>query len=214
MDIILNDVEVRVLGCLIEKSMTTPDYYPLSLHSLTTACNQKSNRNPVVLFEDSVVVRGLNSLKEKRFVVQGDSSRVPKYAEIFVSGQNLLSREAAILMVLFLRGPQTIGELRTRTERSYKFDNVQDVESVLEDLIDSDYVAKLPVQPGRKEPRFGHLLAGEPELEAIAPKLEPATVIVNAENEKINSLIGEVEKLREELSQLKNDFSRFKSEFE
>lgn len=214
MDIILNDVEVRVLGCLIEKSMTTPDYYPLSLHSLTTACNQKSNRNPVVLFEDSVVVRGLNSLKEKRFVVQGDSSRVPKYAEIFVSGQNLLSREAAILMVLFLRGPQTIGELRTRTERSYKFDNVQDVESVLEDLIDSDYVAKLPVQPGRKEPRFGHLLAGEPELEAIAPKLEPATVIVNAENEKIKSLIGEVEKLREELSQLKNDFSRFKSEFE
>ncbi len=214
MDIILNDVEVRVLGCLLEKSMTTPDYYPLTLNSLTTACNQKSNRFPVVAFEETIVVRGIDSLKEKRLVVQSNSGRVHKYAEIFVSSHNLVNREAAILTVLLLRGPQTIGELRTRTERAFKFNNIDEVLVVVEELIDSGYIVKLPRQPGRKEPRYAHLMAGEPEVEVVEANPEPARLEIQAENEKIASLMAEVESLRDELLQLKEDFIRFKSEFE
>jgi len=214
MDIVLNDVEVRVLGCLLEKSMTTPDNYPLTLNALTTACNQKSNRFPVVSFEETTVVRGIDGLKGKRLLVQGDSSRVPKYAEIFVNSHNFVAREAAILAVLLLRGPQTLGELRTRTERAFKFNSLDEVEAAVGELIDSGYIMKLPRQPGRKESRYAHLLAGEPEIEAYAPKPEPARLEIQAENEKIASLMAEVESLRDELVQLKEDFIRFKSEFE
>ena len=116
MDILLNDVEVRVLGSLMEKSMTTPEYYPLSLNALTNACNQKSNRDPVVSFDETTVVRALDSLREKQRVVLSASSRVPKYAEIFSGNRKMVIRESALIMVLMLRGPQTIGELRGRTE--------------------------------------------------------------------------------------------------
>lgn len=215
MDILLNEVEVRVLGSLIEKSMTTPDNYPLSLNALTNACNQKSNREPVVAFEEGTVVRALDSLKEKRLVVQGDSSRVPKYSEIFVSAHNLISKEAAILMVLMLRGPQTLGEIRTRTDRAYAFASTAEVEEVLVDLADTGFTVKLPRQAGRKEPRYAHLLAGEPELsEEPFAKPEPATLAVQAENEKIAQLVSEIEQLRNELATLQDDFKRFKREFE
>ena len=117
MDILLNDIEVRVLGSLMEKSMATPEYYPLSLNGLTNACNQKSNRDPVVSFDEPTVVRALDSLREKQLVVLSASSRVPKYAEIFSETHKLVKREAAFIMVLLLRGPQTLGELRGRTER-------------------------------------------------------------------------------------------------
>lgn len=214
MDIILNDIEARVLGCLLEKSMTTPDYYPLSLHALTTACNQKSNRHPVVNFEETTVVRGLDGLKEKRLVVQSDSSRVPKYEEIFVRSHNFVSREASIFMVLLLRGPQTLGELRSRTERAYRFSGTEEVESTVEELIDSGYVMKLPRLPGLKEHRYAHLLAGEPEIEISVPRQESATFEVRSENEKLEKLIAEVGLLRAELTSLKEDFIRFKNEFE
>ena len=214
MDIILNDIEARVLGCLIEKSMTTPDYYPLSLVALTTACNQKSSRNPVMSLEDTTVVRALDSLKSKRLVVQGASGRVPKYSETFVSLNNFVARESSILMIMLLRGPQTIGELRTRTERAYKFNSVDEVMETLEDLIDAQFVTKLPRLAGRKEPRYMHLLMGEPDVEAITPSPEPARLEVKAENEKVDELVAEIEMLRTELSQLKNDFERFKSEFD
>ena len=115
MDILLNYIEVRVLASLMEKSMTTPEYYPLSLNALTNACNQKSNREPVVAFDETTVVRALDGLREKQLVVLSASSRVPKYAEIFVDTRKLVKREAALLMVLMLRGPQTVGELRGRT---------------------------------------------------------------------------------------------------
>lgn len=215
MDIELNDVETRVLGCLLEKSMTTPDYYPLTLNSLLTACNQKSNRLPVVSFDEATVARGLDSLKDKRLVVQGDSSRVPKYAEILVNSRNLLAQEAAILMVLMLRGPQTPGELRGRSERAFQFSSLSEVEERLAEMIESGYVQKLPRMPGRKEHRYAHLLAGEPQLEeAPVAAIEPAMREIKAENDKISFLVSEVERLRAELQHLREDFSRFKGEFE
>jgi len=215
MDFVLSDVETRVLGSLIEKSMTTPDYYPLSLVALTAACNQKSNRDPLVNFDETTVVRGLDSLKEKRLAVQSDASRVPKYAETFVNRYNLLGREAAIMMVLLLRGAQTVGEIRTRTERAHQFDDIADVEVALDEMIEAGYVIKLPRQIGRKEPRYAHLLSGEPNLdEVMAARPEVATLSVRVENDRVDALSSEVERLRGELDQLRAEFDRFKHQFE
>ncbi|MDX1777185.1 MAG: YceH family protein [Desulfobulbales bacterium] len=207
MDILLDDIEVRVLGSLLEKSMTTPEYYPLSLNALTNACNQKSNRDPVVAFDEATVVRALDSLRAKQLVVLSTSSRVPKYAEVFVNIRKLVQREAALMMVLMLRGPQTIGELRGRTERVYRFEDLVEVEATLDELAESGYVKKLPRMAGRKESRYAHLLAGEVEVEEAAPKPEPATVIVRAENERIAAL-------EEELHNLRQEFEAFKKQFE
>ncbi len=152
MNILINEIEVRVLGCLLEKSMTTPEYYPLSLSALTNACNQKSSRDPVVTYDQETVEDAIDTLKEKQLVVRSDSSRVVKYAEVLVATKNLIPREAAILMLLLLRGPQTVGELRARSDRAYSFENLQDVESTIDDLIEMGYVKKLPRLPGRKNP--------------------------------------------------------------
>jgi uncharacterized protein YceH (UPF0502 family) len=214
MDIVLNDIEVRVLGSLMEKSMTTPEYYPLSLNALTNACNQKSNRNPVVSFDETTVVRALDSLRKKQLVVLSASSRVPKYAEVFSETRKLVNREAVLIMVLLLRGSQTVGELRARTERVYKFADLAEVESTLDELSESGYVTKLARLAGRKESRYSHLLAGEVEIEAEAPKPEKAAIIVRAENERIAALEEELQKLREDLTVLQSAFSTFKKEFE
>lgn len=207
MNILLNDIEVRVLGSLMEKSMTTPEYYPLSLNALTNACNQKSNRDPVVTFDETTVVRALDSLREKQLAVLSASSRVPKYAEVFAGTRNLVNREVALIMVLLLRGPQTVGELRGRTERAYKFEDLAEAEATLDELEESGYVTKLPRMAGRKESRYAHLLAGEVQVEEAAPRLEPAAIIVRAENERITALEEEVQRLRQE-------FDKFKREFE
>jgi hypothetical protein len=216
MDFILNDVEVRVLGALLEKSYTTPEYYPLSLNSLQNACNQKSNRNPVVAFDEKTVVRGVEGLKGKKIAVQSDSGRVVKYAENFVSLLNLVTREAAILCLLFLRGPQTIGELRGRSERIHAFEDTTEVEEVLETLLESGYVVKLPKQPGRKENRYVHLFAGKPEVEEETgqAKAAPAVLEVLAENERIRNLEKQVVNLQKQLADLQAQFLIFKSEFE
>jgi uncharacterized protein YceH (UPF0502 family) len=214
MDIELNDVEVRVLGCLLEKSMTTPEYYPLSLNALTAACNQKSNREPVVAFDETTVVRGLDSLRAKQLVVLSASSRVPKYAENLVKTRKLVAREASLLTVLLLRGPQTVGELRARSERAHHFADLTEVEETLSELAESGYVKKLPRQAGRKESRYAHLFAGDVEIEAETPKPEPAAVIVRAENERIAKLEDEVERLRQKLESLQEAFETFRREFE
>ena len=207
MNILLNDIEVRVLGSLMEKSIATPEYYPLSLNALTNACNQKSNRDPVVTFDETTVVRALDSLREKQLAVLSASSRVPKYAEVFAGTRNLVNREVALIMVLLLRGPQTVGELRGRTERAYKFEDLAEAEATLEELEESGYVTKLPRMAGRKESRYAHLLAGEVQVEEAAPRLEPAAIVVRAENERITALEEEVQRLRQE-------FDKFKREFE
>ena len=207
MNILLNDIEVRVLGSLMEKSIVTPEYYPLSLNALTNACNQKSNRDPVVTFDETTVVRALDSLREKQLAVLSASSRVPKYAEVFAGTRNLVNREVALIMVLLLRGPQTVGELRGRTERAYKFEDLAEAEATLDELEESGYVTKLPRMAGRKESRYAHLLAGEVQVEEAAPRLEHAAIVVRAENERITALEEEVQRLRQE-------FDKFKREFE
>jgi uncharacterized protein YceH (UPF0502 family) len=214
MDILLNDIEVRVLGSLMEKSMTTPEYYPLSLNALTNACNQKSNRDPVVSFDETTVVRALDSLREKQLVVLSASSRVPKYAEVFADTRKLVTREAVLIMVLLLRGPRTVGELRGRTERIYKFEDLAEVEATLDELGDSGYVTKLPRMAGRKESRYAHLLAGDVQVAEASPRPEPAAIVVRAENERIAALEEELQRLRQEFDILKDDFEKFKKEFE
>lgn len=214
MDLLLNDVEVRVLGSLLEKSMTTPEYYPLSLNALTNACNQKSNRVPVVAYDETTVVRALDSLREKQLVVLSASSRVPKYAEVFVETRKLVKREASLLMALFLRGPQTMGELRSRTERIYRFVDLPEVEATLNELRESGYITRLPRLVGRKEPRFAHLFSGDVKIEAPPPQPEPAAIIVRAENERIASLEKEVDRLRHEFDKLQSEFEAFRKEFE
>ena len=214
MDFILDDIEARVLGALIEKDMTTPEYYPLSLAALTAACNQKSNRDPVVDYDETTVVRALDSLREKRLAVRSDASRVPKYAEVFVKRHNLLGREAAILMVLLLRGPQTVGELRGRAERAHPFESLEEVESTLTALAETGYVLRLPRQPGRKECRYAQLLSGEPVVEEYAARPEAATVQVRQENDRLAALTQEVAELRAELAGLQAEFARFRAQFE
>ncbi len=214
MDFILDDIEARVLGALVEKDMTTPEYYPLSLAALTAACNQKSNRDPVVDYDETTVVRALSSLREKRLVVRSDASRVPKYAETFVKRHNLLGREAAMLMVLLLRGPQTVGELRGRAERAHPFESLEEVESTLAALAETGYVLRLPRQPGRKECRYAQLLSGEPVVEEYAARPEAATLRVREEDDRLAALAVTVAELQAELDRLREEFARFKAQFE
>jgi len=216
MDMDLNTTEVRVLGSLLEKEMATPDYYPLSLNSLVNACNQKSNREPVVDYDETTVVRALDSLKEKGLVRQSNVSRVPKYEQNFTGPNKLINREAAILCILLLRGPQTIGEIRGRTERLYKFSGLDEAEEAVNTLIDLGYVIKLSRQPGRKEFRFAHLLAGEPVPPASAhvPRPEAATIEVRAVDERIATLAEELQGLRREVQELRQAFADFKNQFE
>jgi uncharacterized protein YceH (UPF0502 family) len=223
----LNPVEVRVLGSLVEKAVTTPDYYPLTLNALTNACNQLTNRDPVVSFDEADVVRGLDSLREKRLasLFHGADSRVPKYKHALTDVLPLMPAEVAVLCVLMLRGPQTVGELRTRAERLHAFASLAEVEEVLRDLAarqPDPLVAKLPRQPGMKESRYTHLLSGPVDALAPAglaaadpaPRPEPATLMVRAENERIARLEEETASLRRELSELKQQFADFRKQFE
>jgi hypothetical protein len=216
MDILLTDNEVRVLGCLMEKEMATPDYYPLSLNALSNACNQKSNRNPVVSYDEETVVEALNGLRERKLARQSNSSRVPKYEQIFSKDLNLLPREEAIICVLLVRGPQTVGEIRSRTERLYSFHSLDEAMETLSCLEETGLVKKLARQPGRKESRYAHLLGGDPQEEIVEnfPQPEAATVIVRKKNEQIEALQEQMEILSQELRDLKLEFEIFKKQFE
>jgi len=215
----LNDIEVRVLGCLVEKEMTTPEYYPLSLNALTNACNQKSNRDPVMDIGETEVVRALDGLRFKGLAMQAaDGGRVPKYRHALAAKLFLEPPELAILSELLLRGPQTVGELRGRAERMHPFPSLEDVDAILKELQEREapMVVKLPRQPGRKEHRFMHLLAGEPQLpdetEGAAP--EAARIQVMAENERIARLEEEVASLRREMTALRQELEEFRTQFE
>ena len=217
---VLSDIEVRILGCLIEKEFTTPDYYPLSLNALTNACNQKSNRNPVVSFEETTVVRGLDELNKKGLsekILKSDS-RVPKYRHLFTDKLALSDRQTAVLCVLMLRGPQTAGEIRGRTERMHRFTDIAEVEELLNGFMDGDepMVVKLPRQTGLKERRYMHLLSGIPmvnESEKSIPE-EAATIKVRTENDRISKLESDYEKLRISFDELKLAFNKLKSQFD
>jgi uncharacterized protein len=215
----LTAFEVRVLGSLIEKEITTPEYYPLTLNALLNACNQISNRDPVVSFDDKTVARSLEDLREKKLVwmVTG-VGRVPKYEHRFAEVLKLAEQELAVLCVLMLRGPQTVGEIRGRTGRLYEFKELEEVELTLQALITAELplVAKLPRQPGTKESRYAHLLSGEVQIEEreVAPRIEPAVIEVRQENEKIAKLEEELAQVRMDLSELKQQFVDFKKQFE
>ena len=211
----LNDIEVRVLGSLMEKELATPEYYPLSLLALLNACNQKSNREPVVSYDEATVLGAISSLKEKRLALQTDASRVSKFAENFVKLNNLLEKEAALICLLLLRGAQTTGELRGRSERLYQFRDLAEVEAKLDDLCDMGLVTKLPRQPGRKEPRYMHLLAGPPKAHDLAPaEPQPSSRPADFEQDRIAALEEKVHLLQQELHDLQTEFLQFKKQFE
>jgi uncharacterized protein YceH (UPF0502 family) len=213
MENILTAEELRVLGALLEKKMTTPDYYPLSLNALINACNQKVNREPVVSFGDATVLRALKGLKEKELVRQTTLSRVPKYEERYIEQANIAEDEAAIMCVLMLRGPQTVGELRARTDRMVAFHDLEDVNDVLETLIQMNYVQRLPRQPGQKESRYQHLL-GENEEVADSHDEELAVEGPSIKPDRVEMLEKQVATLSAELHELKQQFVEFKRQFE
>ncbi len=217
----LTETEVRVVGSLIEKQLTTPEYYPLTLNALTHACNQIQNRDPVVAFDEKTVVRAIEGLREKKLahVVFASDSRVPKYKHVFAEALGLMPPEVAVMCVLMLRGAQTVGEIRGRTGRMYEFAELAEVEATLLALAgrkDPPLVTKLTRQAGRKEPRYAHLLAGEVRVEEQtgAPRLEAATLEVRAENERFAKLEEEVASLRGEVAELARQFVDFKKQFE
>lgn len=219
MDITLNDNEVRVLGSLIEKELTTPEYYPLSLNSLTNACNQKSNRDPVMTLTEEDVVKALDSLRFKQLVVlSADGGRVPKYRHLLAEKLGLMPSEQAIICELLVRGPQTVGELRTRGERMHPFGDLAAVEEVLQELIqrENPLITLMTRQPGRKEGRYAQLFSGVPECveEHSEARPEAARQRVLAENERITKLEEEVVALRGEVAGLQQLMMEFKAQFE
>ncbi len=213
----INEIEARILGALIEKELTTPEYYPLTLNSLTNACNQKSNRDPVMTLEEVDIVRGLDKLRMNGFARQsGEGGRVPKYCHSL--GEKLAPPELAVLAELLLRGPQTLGELRGRSDRMTPFADISAVEEVLADLhnFEPSLVTLLPRQTGQKEQRYAHLLSGEPHYSQIDRQSAPeaARIKVMAEDERFAALESEVAALREEVASLKGIVEEFKAQFE
>jgi uncharacterized protein YceH (UPF0502 family) len=222
-EILLTEIETRVLGSLIEKDITTPDYYPLSLNALVNACNQKNNRDPVMTLDESAVRDALATLQEKRLAgpASGADSRVTKYEHRLQEVFNFDRREIAIVCVLLLRGPQTPGELRGRTDRMYHFEALDDVVSTLDRLAQREppLSAILPRQPGTKESRYTHLFSGNPpELDersgtSVDAGDSPISSAASA-TERIARLEQEVSTLRQELSEVQTQLANFRKQFE
>ncbi|MGZ4831092.1 MAG: YceH family protein [Candidatus Angelobacter sp.] len=216
MNIVLNPAEARVLGALVEKDITTPDYYPLSLNALINACNQKNNREPVTNFDEETVRLALRNLSEKRLAgpAGGADSRVTKYEHRLQEVFNFTRPETAILCVLLLRGPQTPGELRSRTERMHRFEDLDEVLSGLQQLMrrEPPLAKALGRRPGTKEIRYAHLLSGD--VEAWEPPAETASSSGSADAERLIQLEEQVATLRSEVAELKQQMAEFKKQFE
>lgn len=214
---ILNETEARIVGALVEKQLTTPEYYPLTLNALVNACNQKNNREPVVTYDEKIVTESLERLRDRNivYVFYGSTSRVPKYKHMLPSIYELEPAEVAVICVMLLRGPQTLGELRTRTERLYEFGGLGEVQETLDGLArrDDPLVVKLPVLPGQKEARFGHLISGPIDVEAFAAaQATPHSRVGGSERiEKLEEAVGE---LQREVAELRETFAEFKKQFE
>ena len=230
MTLLLTDIETRVLGSLIEKDITTPDYYPLSLNALVNACNQKNNRDPIMTLNDVTVRQALTTLQEKRMAgpAGGADSRVPKYEHRLQEVFNFDRREIAIVCVLLLRGPQTPGELRGRTDRMYHFEALEDVVSTLDRLAQREpsLVCILARQPGTKEYRYMHLFSGEPleptvsraaverEANSSAAASEVSAQSVPPPAQRLARLEEEVASLRQELTDVQQQLAAFRKQFE
>ena len=206
---VLTDIETRVLGALVEKQVTTPEYYPLTLNALTLACNQKNNRHPVTAYTENQVSQALDTLREKNlaYVFYGSTSRVPKYKHVMPEVMHLNPAETALMCVLLLRGAQTLGELRGNASRLHEFSSLEEVDDTLNALISRDsepLVVRLPRQPGQKEGRFAHLLSGEIDVDAL-PVETPAPRRGGLE-QRVDALAAEVEKLKEQFEQFRKQF--------
>lgn len=208
----LTPEEARILGCLLEKMMATPEYYPLSLNALVNACNQKVNRLPVVQYDEGTVLAAVESLRGKGLLWANTSGRVVKYKEGLMESLELPKAEAAVVCVLLLRGPQTVGEIRTRTERLYCFGGLEAVHGTLETLADKGLVEQSPRQPGQKEQRFYHVFSPAPsessepsEVVAVQPEPRP---------DRLADLEHRVQGLSQEVSELRQRLDEFKQQFE
>jgi uncharacterized protein YceH (UPF0502 family) len=205
---VLDEAELRVLGSLMEKSKTTPDYYPMTINGLTTACNQKTSRKPVVQFDEDTVALALNSLKKRGLIstATGGSIRSVKYKHNFAIVFPVIPAEVAIICLLILRGPQTPGELNTNSGRLYEFESIEDVQEVLEKLSSPEmpFLMQLPRRPGQKEVRYAHLLAGTPEINEDD--------FVDDLPERHSTMDARVTKLENDLAQLKDAFDKLMKE--
>jgi uncharacterized protein len=219
MTTVLSEIEVRVLASLVEKQITTPEYYPLTLNALTNACNQKNNRNPVTAYTDDQVSQALESLREKNlaYVFYGSTSRVPKYKHVMPEVMRLSQPEVALLCVLMLRGPQTPGELRGNASRLYDFHSLEEIEQTLNSLIARDgepLVARLPRQAGQKEIRFVHLLSGEIAIDETAESFLPRRAASASQTDRVAKLEEAVASLESQVHDLQQQFDTFKKQFE
>lgn len=211
----LTTVELRILGCLIEKQHTTPDYYPLTLNALVAACNQTSNRHPLVAYNEQIVSDGLESLRKRQLVwlVSASGSRTTKYEQRLTESLHLSLQETALLCVLMLRGPQTLGELRGRSERIYPFADLAETEAAMQVLLQAEpepLALKLPKLPGTKEARFAQLLAGPVAIEVVAASLEEEKA---KGLPSLALLESEVQDLRADLAELRAAFEAFREQF-
>ena len=209
MDWQLDPPAARVLRRLMEKEVTPPDYYPMSLNALVNACNQKSNRDPVVDYDEDTVEAALEGLRNKGLAVRiSGESRVPKHAQRFTEKFNLGRREGAVMCVLLLRGPQTPGEIRSLTNRLHRFDDLEALENTLTHLTEREWVRKLPRQSGSREARWAHLLCGE--VEAAENYSEPTGHSPAAQDR----ILDKIEALENQLADLRRDFDDFRRRFE
>jgi hypothetical protein len=202
----LSAEELRVLGALIEKDMATPEYYPLSLNALVNACNQKNNREPMTSYDEGMVVDAIGRLRHRRLatVLTGAEHRVPKYGHWASETLELNNRELAVLCVLLLRGAQTVNEIKTRTDRLYRFDDLESVEGCLEKLAERGYTVQIPKHAGMREPRWMHLMGGTVEISAPVTEGPPRSDTLN----------DRVSKLEEEVAGLKEQLEAFRRQFE
>ena len=215
---LLSEIETRVLGSLVEKELTTPEYYPLSLNALVNACNQKSNRDPVVNLGEDAVRQALRTLDKKGLAGPADNmvSRVSKYEHRLQEAYNFTRHEIAILAELLLRGPQTPGELRSRADRMHKFDELGIVLTTLRKLMEREppLVKLLPRQPGTKEARYAHLLSGDVEVPQPEAQSAVGGTSTASGSERIARLEEQVENLQAEIADLKQKFAAFRKQFE
>ena len=218
MEFTLTPIESRVLGSLIEKELSTPEYYPLTLNALLNACNQKSNREPVMTLGEEEVLKALDNLRFEQLAHKSaEGVRATKYCHNLKGRLRLESKEMAVLAVLLLRGPQTQGELRNRTERMHAFKDLEEVETTLEALIkrEKPLVSKLPRQPGRKEHRYANLLSGGlPQEDDLLQAGDLSAEDGITKRERLAQLEEEMQVLRAELNQLRQSFEQFKNQFE
>lgn len=217
MPTIINETEARILGSLVEKQLTTPEYYPLTLNALMAACNQKSNRDPVTALDESAILAAIDTLRDKNLVYlfYGSGSRTVKYKHMLPNVYELEPPAVALIALLLLRGPQTAGEMRGRADRLYPFSDIGEVQETLDELAgrSEPLVVRLERQPGQKEPRYAHLLSGEINVATFAHTRSQTHANQPESSGRVDALEQELSDLKSEMAELREEFNRFKEQF-